>query len=420
MQTIRWSMLLVVALSCMLLLTAAHGQDKAKTTRKAAVVYPSGGWGEQFRWSFADPIRQAELKRHRVAMVGLNLAYDNDGLWNWGEPKEEAPQTLRKMVDQYADAGAKFIVWGCGGYSAWSYTPKVQDQWGVKLTKEARDKHPGYVKAAKLFHEHLDAGTDPLAMVLARAKARKLPVLAGFRDTNRYDYKVCPDSWFVANPKFHLSPKRNPWYPDEMGVNFALDEVREHKVRVWTDVVERYDVDGLHLEFMRSLPFFEKDEPDKIKHMNALIAALRSELDRIGEKRGKRLKLAIWLPTPQHMRRLRGMFPADFFDLKAQGLDPETWIRQGWVDVLMPSIYAPDLRMPKAGEMPPWVKTAKGTQTKVYACVMNLRRGGATDSQERAHQILQIMQTLSGQYDGIFLFNSQPYQVAAMMELAAP
>ena len=391
-----------------------------KTKQEKPFEIPVRGWGEQFRWSFVDSACQAELKKHKSAMTALNIAYDNDGLWDWGDPKGEGPEVLGKMVDQYADAGARFIVWGCGGDKAWGYTPKVQELWGAKMTRQTVNEHPGWNKAATLLQSYIASGTDPLSLVLKQAKARNLPVLAGFRDVNRYN-KHFPNSWYIANPQFHLAPERNPWYPDEFGVNFALPKVREHKLRQWIDVVERYDVDGLFLEFSRSLPFFEKDQPNKIEHMNKLFRLLRKELDRIGNKRGKRLKLAIWLPTPYHLQILRPMFPPDFFDMTAMGLDPEAWIKEGLVDILMPSIYATDLDMPRAGDKPPWVETAKGTSTKVYACVMNIVRETKSGKvyATTAPQTARIIRSLSSQYDGLFLFNSQPYALATVLDLAA-
>jgi uncharacterized lipoprotein YddW (UPF0748 family) len=287
------------------------------------------------------------------------------------------------------------------------------------LPAETIQKYPGAVKLGALLERYLAAGTDPLEIVLSRAKARKLPVWAGFRDPGAYN-RFFPESWHAAHPEFHLSPKRSPWYPEENGVNFALPEVRQHKVREWTDVVARYDVEGLHLAFWQALPFFEKAEPKKIEHMNTLLRMLRKELDRIGQAKGKRVKLAIWLPTPYHLRTLRGtFFPSDFYDLKAQGLEPETWIKERLVDILMPSIYAVDLADAMGADDPPsWAALAKGTSTQVYACVMNITWGHGLRP-DTAAKTVRILKSLSSQYDGVFLFNSQPYSVAAVLEAAA-
>ena len=64
-------------------------------------------------------------------MAGLNIRYDNDGAWDWGDPNAEGPEVLTKMVDQYADAGAKFIVRGYqeGSFLSQSQTPRFHGFW---------------------------------------------------------------------------------------------------------------------------------------------------------------------------------------------------------------------------------------------------------------------------------------------------
>ena len=211
---------------------------------------PAGDWGAQFRWSFTDLACQRALTKHRSAMAALKIVYDNDGLWDWGDPNGDGPEHLHKMVDQYADAGAKGIVWGCGNNTAWSYTPKAQEAWCDRVPADNQDHRA----LASRFRAWLDAGTDPLAVVLERAKARKLSVLAGFR-LNRFMPKFGMESWFEKNSYVILSAASCPMYPTQQSANLALPEVREHFVAGFIDVVERYEVDGLHLEFMRAVPF---------------------------------------------------------------------------------------------------------------------------------------------------------------------
>jgi hypothetical protein len=108
-------------------------------------------------------------------MVVLKIVYDNDRLFDWGDPKGDGPEILHELVDQYADAGARAIVWGCGNNLAWSYTPKVQEAWCDRVPTEEENLRT----LAERQRAWLDAGTDPLAVVMERASARNLPVLAG-------------------------------------------------------------------------------------------------------------------------------------------------------------------------------------------------------------------------------------------------
>ena len=252
-------------------------------------------------------------------------------------------------------------------------------------------------------------------MVLKQSKVRLLPVLAGFRDVNRYQHDE-PNSWFLNHPGFHLSKERNPFAETEMGVNFALPEVRARKVREWIDVVERYDVDGLSLEITRSMPFFEKDQPNRIEHFKTLLRSLRRELDRIGKKRGRRMKLALLMPEPIVWRGWRKTFPPDFFDFAAMGFDPAAWAREELVDIVMPIIYMTQQDLWEPASLKRWTDFAKGTNMQVYAGVYNFHRA-RTDPQS-CRRYVEVMRAVLAASDGIFVFNSQPSQVAEVLEIA--
>ena len=354
-------------------------------------------------------------------MAGLCIAYDNDGLFDFGAPDGDGSEALSRLVDEYVEAGAEFLVFGAGSCLAWNFRPNVM---------EAAWKDHGDERLwCRQMREYVEADTDPLTYVLARAHTRGLPVLANFR-FNRYHPNMSPplvDSWFMAHPQFHLSSASCPWlhieknpWPAQYSINLAFPEVREHLVRDLMDVVENYPVDGLALELQRAVPFFELDEPDKFAYMNDFVRMLRREMDRIGDRKGERLKLSFWLPTEEHHRILRSAWPDRFFGDEVWGLDPETWIREGLVDYLMPSLFSTDWKMTQAVAMPAWVRTAKGTSTNVFGCGMNLlpkepeRLNGET-----CKMIMEVLRRIDAQYDGIFLFNTSPHQLAEIMHMAA-
>ena len=417
MLTIRL-ILVAILFSAIVVSPKGHAEEPDESTREVIRSTNNAwkdNWGQLFRMSFRNQPVQELLGRQRAAMHELKIAYDNDGLWDWGDPQTEGPKLLSNMVDQYADSGAEFLVWGCGGPEAWSYTPNVQEQWAANLSPEILRKHPAWGRHAERLKRYLDAGTDPLAVILKQSKTRRLPVLAGFRDVNRYQNNI-PNSWFLNHPQFHLSKERNPFGKFEVGVNFALHEVRARKVREWIDVVERYDVDGLSLEITRSLPFFEKDQPNKIEHFNTLLRSLRMELDRIGTKRGRRMKLALLMPEPIVWRGWRPKFPPDFFDFAAMGFDPAAWAREELVDIVMPIIYMTQQDLWEPASLKRWTEFAKGTNMQVYGGVYNFHR--AKTDPNSCRRYVEVMRAVRAACDGIFVFNSQPSQVAEVLEIA--
>ena len=370
---------------------------------------PAGDWGARFRWSFEDLACQETLQKHSATMSDLDIVYDNDGLWDWGDPRGDGPEALRKMVDQYADAGARGIIWGCGNNLAWSYTPKVQEAW----CDHVPPGDPDIGRTAARLRSWFDAGSDPLAVVLERAKVRNLPVLAGFR-LNRFMPRFGTESWFEKNPHVVLSEASCPLYPNQFSANLALPEVREHFVAGSVDVVERYGVDGLHLEFMRAVPFFEGNEPDKIEHMNTFLRMLRDELDRIGERRGRRVRLAIWSGTPGNYRVIRkGLFPPEFFDLAFHGIEPRTWMAEKWVDLLMLSVWSGGGGRRTPVDLAPWMERARGSETQVLGTVDN---AADPPEPERMAESEQVIRQTHAASDGVFLFNTQPFHLALLLK----
>ncbi|MBI2505038.1 MAG: hypothetical protein HYW07_17605 [Candidatus Latescibacteria bacterium] len=371
---------------------------------------PPGDWGAQFRWSFGDTQAQEALHKHQGALQALELVYDNDGLWDWGDPWGEGSHMIRRMVDQYAQVGAWALVWGCGNNLAWSYTPRVQEAWCDRVPRREENLR----QLAERQRQWLDAGTDPLAVVLERARMHHLPVLAGFR-LNRFFQIYGVESWYEDNPQFVLSPASCPLNPHQYSVDLARPEVRRHFVEHSIDVVERYEVQGLHLEFMRAIPFFERGQEDKAAYLNEFLRQLRWELDRIGRQRGCHLELSIWSGTPQNYRVIRkGIFPPEFCELEFHGIDIPTWISEGLVDRLMLSAWSggPGRRgMPV--ELAPWVEQARGSRTRILGEIDN---AWELPEPERLREAESVIRQIAATSDGVFLFNIQPYALALILE----
>ncbi len=106
--------------------------------------------------------------------------------------------------------------------------------------------------------EGLDADFDPLAVALAEAHARKVALHAWVN--------VVPAWWGTTPPRdpAHVYHRKPEWFwYDEAGkrqplcerfyvsLNPCLPEVREYLAAVCAEIVERYPIDGLHLDYLR-------------------------------------------------------------------------------------------------------------------------------------------------------------------------
>jgi hypothetical protein len=105
--------------------------------------------------------------------------------------------------------------------------------------------------------------------------------------------------------------------------NYAVKEVRDYRLSVVREVVEQYDFDGVHLDFLRHTPFLPPGKQwENREHLTSFMRDVRGMLQTQAAKRGRPFLLAARLP--------------DSVDgCHSDGIDLETWATQGLVDVLI-------------------------------------------------------------------------------------
>ena len=103
-------------------------------------------------------------------------------------------------------------------------------------------------------------------------------------------------------------------------LNWAIPEVRAHKLALIAEICEDYDIDGFELDFMRHARYFRLDETSKaqrIEIMTRFVADVRSVLDRTSRPGQHR-----WLcvRVPQRLRK-HGELGIDLVKWDAAGVD---------------------------------------------------------------------------------------------------
>ena len=103
--------------------------------------------------------------------------------------------------------------------------------------------------------------------------------------------------------------------------DYAHAEVRERFLGRFDEVLTRYDVDGLELDFCRNFPFFKRFQGFKhIETMNGFMGQVREIVRRHAKRKATEIKL---------MCRVASSLDA----CAEQGLDAEHWIREDLVDI---------------------------------------------------------------------------------------
>jgi uncharacterized lipoprotein YddW (UPF0748 family) len=193
-------------------------------------------------------------------------------------------------------------------------------------------------------------GFDPLAFLVETAHARGLEVHAWF---NPYRAST---SRTAALAEGHLA-RRVASAVHTWGSLLWLDpgvpEIRNHALAVVADVVDRYDVDGIHLDdYFYPYPERGRVFPDDASYHSYLAGG--GDLERDAWRRANVDALVEGLGTTVRAQRPEVRFGVSPFGIYRPGspegmrgidqvralhADPLVWYGEGWVDYLAPQLY---------------------------------------------------------------------------------
>jgi uncharacterized lipoprotein YddW (UPF0748 family) len=264
-------------------------------------------------------------------------------VWNldWPSRPGLAPEDLRAEMDRLLDVAAETrlnaILFQIRPEADAVYASKLEP-WSYWLSgKQGQGPRGGF---------------DPLAYAVAAAHQRGLELHAWFNPFRaRASEKVspAPSHALRRHPEWTLAAGSQVW------LNPALPEVRDRAIEVVTDVVRRYDVDGVHLDdYFYPYPQGGRLVFDDSASYRAyrerggksdVEAWRRSQVDAFVRDLGRAVKrvrpeakygispFGIWRPgVPETIE-------AGIDGYRHLAADSRTWFREGWVDYLMPQLY---------------------------------------------------------------------------------
>jgi len=208
------------------------------------------------------------------------------------------------------------------------FESRMGEVYGDRLSPKQRRQRleagkPGYIKGIEGLRSE---GTDILRLVCDVLRPRGLEVLATIRMNDTHHMSLDPED--PACARFALE---NPQYvirqPDgrtnETALDYSYEEVREHRLAIMREIVEDYDVNGLELNFNRWAKHFPRHEGREKAHiMTDFVRTIRELLDEAAPKKGRE-HLTLGAHVPETLR-----------ECWMAGLDPRTWVHEGWVDYL--------------------------------------------------------------------------------------
>ena len=342
-------------------------------------------------------LKELRQRRERAAHRHRRIIFNNDGcdMVYRLEGKEISAQSLlddrtTRLRNTHVDS-IFYVSWSAG-LGLCTHKSAVAEPFVAKTG----------VFETNMTQEYHEAGLDPLQIMIDFSRVNDIEIFWSMRMNDIHD---ADPRWPEMIPQFKKdhpqflfgTQEQPPAFGCWSGFDYGRPEVRERAFRLLEDVCERYDVDGIEMDFLRHIPHFRcnaegEDCTQKERDtMTGLLRRVRDMTEQVGLKRGRPLLVALRLP-------------ASLRCCEALGLDVTQWLEQGLADILVPGEL----------ELSPWEGwVALGHQhgVPVYPCLSwtgSKKRQGPSDVQGglplRSFRS-RAMKVWHAGADGVYTFN---------------
>ena len=335
------------------------------------------------------------------------------------EPPVAVADLKEKVVDAHLGTPAA-LWWSVGDHEVYNFETQVgeiigegYDRLDDSTYSYVHSQTPGVLKRiADNTRALIETAGGPLTALSSLCREEGLEFFARHRMNSHY--KVDPASpaygrfrrehpgLMIGRPGERI-PEGSLEWGVRTGLDYAFPEVRERTASVIIELFERFDVDGVELDFMRHPTFFRPDEAYANRYlMTDLVAHVHRRMEQISGARGRPLKLAVRVPPT-------------LSDAARVGLDVARWISAGLVDIVVAGMGMVPFQM----RLEEFVEAAAGTDCLVYGCIEGARP--AVDD--------EVLRALAYRFwsagaDGIYLYNlftmGPQWNRRMMNELADP
>ena len=242
------------------------------------------------------------------------------------------------------------------------------------------------------YQQWLRQGLDPLPICIEKCRAKKIEAFYSFRINGANDFgdwrlpsilKEHP-SWGIPSPYWPA-----PW----KHCNFALEGVRKYKLAVIREVAERYDFDGIEIDWrcgLTSLPIMRTWENRNC--LTEFMRSVREMLQEVAKRRGRPYLLAARVPE-----NIEGCH----YD----GIDVERWVAENLVDILALGCKSFEV------DFDAFKRLTNGTHVKLYPSMDDHHRASGYDPPSLEVYRGAASTFLQQGADGIYAFNWYPVPV---------
>ena len=324
------------------------------------------------------------------------IIFTDDG-WILSEDPPITTEIVRERMVRPFEGLPTALWWSVGDHEIYHYETEIGEIVGDGY--ELSDLTEGSRRKAQNVRRLTETDGGPLTVISSVCRELGVEFLPRVRMNSHYAYHAPPYTE-TYEPEYGRYRQENPHLligrPGESipegtidwdirtGKDYAYPEVRDYAYAIITEVFERFDVDGVEMDFNRHPGVFRREEAYQNRYlMTDLVRRVRKRLDEVGAERGRRLKLAVRVaPTLANSATM--------------GLDVPKWMKDGLVDTVVAGVGWIPFEMP----IREFVEEARGTGCAVYGCLEGLR----PLVHDSALQAAAYRYWESG-VDGIYLYN---------------
>ncbi|NSW89637.1 MAG: hypothetical protein HPY74_02955 [Firmicutes bacterium] len=238
---------------------------------------------------------------------------------------------LHEFIDQYANTNVKEFIMNVNAMLAWfpaKTWENVIDKY-IKLKKIGKDPGESGNVVATSYDIFINQGIDMYKIWIDRLREKGISPWLSIRmndiHNNDDEEHFLHSSFFSRNKHMRRAAYRpNASYYDN-ALDYTFPEVREHYLSLIYEVTERYDFDGLELDWMREV-FCLKigSEWEGTKILTEFMRKIREILDYAEKQKKHKIKIGVRVPqSPELALRF--------------GIDVVTWAKEKLVDVIVPT-----------------------------------------------------------------------------------
>ena len=331
--------------------------------------------------------KRKEMKKRRRGII-----YNNDGNGIFAAGANTPDGFLAQRMKAVPGSTVGSVFYNTGATTMFTHQTKVGEVYG-----KYSPRHGANIRAlAKL-------NTDTLSLVTQFCHQNALEVFFTYRINDIHDCFLDWErsTWKRKHPEYLMgklgdwekyleSDPRRRW----AALDFEIREVRDYLIAIIDDVMARYDVDGIEIDYLRNPLFFRPNRSlkpatrDQVGILTRFQRRIRDLAYKHGNRRGRPMLIATRVPVSRRMGRY-------------VGIDIEQWLKDDLLDVLTIGVGC----MPFTNPIRDLIKLGHAHDVPVYPTIAG---SGRTGQQSVEHWRGAAANMYHAGADGMVFFNLFP------------